>query len=653
MNTVMLEQSVSYLTRRVHSWERRLRVARSALWVPRGIILGLVISVFVAGLARLRPWLLPEQLVMIAAALIALGGLSILAAIWLLPQVTLKAARHFDRRFALKERVSTALELTQGTIPFPEPLAEYQLSDAVHSAQHVNLSTLLPIRVRAKEIVLLLLLAGLLVYLLLADNPYVDKLRAEREWQNTINSQITELEEEIEAIEANESLSEAEQNALTQPLEQAIDILEQPNVSQQEAVAALAEAGQSLENASDGMLPDQQNAYQDAASQLADSDTTSGLSEALDKPNLGEAANALDDLAEDIAAEDLSEADRETLAEQLEQAADALENTNPALADKLREAAEALRNGDMAAAQQALREAAELLQEQQEQLENSPLAQAAQTAAQQTDQSQQNIAQADQEQTENPSGEMESAGPEQSAPLDQQANSQQGKLNGEQPGSSQQEAEAGANSQQAQSGDAAQQAEGEQQAGAEPGQSGNQQNSTGDDGSQGQGTSQNETDSAAGQGLINSSESDQPSDQAGVVDMQGESSDATSLNAGLGAGGEGVDDTTGVEGDANGDVPPNNASSEGELQDYSSGYAPSNIGGQSSDIVDVGGDNADLENAPLQEGEFGPNPEGESTLSYTNVYNDYQDAVSDALESGRIPLDQRDVIHDYFSSLEP
>jgi len=26
--------------------------------------------------------------------------------------------------------------------------------------------------------------------------------------------------------------------------------------------------------------------------------------------------------------------------------------------------------------------------------------------------------------------------------------------------------------------------------------------------------------------------------------------------------------------------------------------------------------------------------------------------VSNALESGRIPLDQRDVIHDYFSSLQ-
>ena len=54
----------------------------------------------------------------------------------------------------------------------------------------------------------------------------------------------------------------------------------------------------------------------------------------------------------------------------------------------------------------------------------------------------------------------------------------------------------------------------------------------------------------------------------------------------------------------------------------------------------------------VQEGEFGPNPAGESTLSYTGVFGSYQGIVSDALESGRIPLDQRDVIHDYFSSLD-
>ena len=54
----------------------------------------------------------------------------------------------------------------------------------------------------------------------------------------------------------------------------------------------------------------------------------------------------------------------------------------------------------------------------------------------------------------------------------------------------------------------------------------------------------------------------------------------------------------------------------------------------------------------LREGELGPNPAGESTLTYSGVFDNFGDIISDALESGRIPLDQRDVIHDYFSSLE-
>jgi hypothetical protein len=56
---------------------------------------------------------------------------------------------------------------------------------------------------------------------------------------------------------------------------------------------------------------------------------------------------------------------------------------------------------------------------------------------------------------------------------------------------------------------------------------------------------------------------------------------------------------------------------------------------------------------PLAEGEFAENPSGEARVPYNQVFSDYSDAANRALESDYIPLGLRDVVHDYFTSLEP
>jgi hypothetical protein len=122
--------------------------------------------------------------------------------------------------------------------------------------------------------------------------------------------------------------------------------------------------------------------------------------------------------------------------------------------------------------------------------------------------------------------------------------------------------------------------------------------------------------------------------------------------AGESQGGVGIDTTTGTSGESQqGEISTDNSPAAGSLQEYNPLYAPSTIGGESQQTVNVGGDANVPGDIPVQEGDFSPNPQGESTLSYTSVSGNYQNVVSDALESGRIPLDQRDVIHDYFSSL--
>jgi hypothetical protein len=40
-------------------------------------------------------------------------------------------------------------------------------------------------------------------------------------------------------------------------------------------------------------------------------------------------------------------------------------------------------------------------------------------------------------------------------------------------------------------------------------------------------------------------------------------------------------------------------------------------------------------------------------VTYDTVFNAYQDAANRALESDYVPLGLRDVVYDYFTSLEP
>jgi hypothetical protein len=674
MNALTLEQTAFHLTRRVRRWDLRLRLVTSLLWGPRGLLLGLLVGVIAAFVSRMRPWLLPDQVALITGTVAALGLLGALAAIWLWPRSTARGARYFDRRFGLKERVSTALELSNGVIPVPDTLAEYQLSDAVSAADRVNVSSRLPVRMRVWELVVLIVLGAMLAYMLLADNPQVDELLARHDLRQTINEQVAQLDQAIENINQDSGLSQEEKDALTKPLTEARDNLQQPNVSQQEAVAAMAAANQALKNMSGGMSPEQQAAYQQAAGQLRGSDLTSDLAQALNKPDLGAASQATNALADKLNDTTLSTATQQDLANRLEQAAEKLQQTNPEVAQKLREAAQALRKGDMEAARKALKDASDLLKKQQEQLQESPMAKAAQSAQQQVNQSQQKLAQAGQERPRDQANEGQQ-GQQQQARQGQPGQQQQGQQAQQgQPG--QQQAQPGqqgqSDQQQGQQAETGQTGDMQIVQGSQPsaeGQAQSQQQGQGQMQSQAEGAAQSQGQAAQGQSpSANPGEGESQTTVSGSGQEQGQAVDGGSQGqptgqgqseigqgasgAGESQGGVGVDTTTGGSSESQqGEISTDNSPAAGNLQQYNPMYAPSTIGGESQQTVNVGGDANIPGDVPVQEGDFGPNPQGESTLSYSGVSGNYQNIVSDALESGRIPLDQRDVIHDYFSSL--
>lgn len=628
MNAIALEQTASYLTRHVRRWDRRMRLLASIVWGPRALIAGLLFGVAIAIVARMRPWLLPDQILFYTALVMATSSVTVLAFIWLWPRSVPQSARQFDVRFGLKERVSTALELAGGLLVAPVEIGDRQLKDAVNAAGRVNVRVYLPLRVRWLELALLVLLVVLFAYLLLTPNPKTDELLAERELQDAIDAQAEELAAAIEEIENNPALTPLEQQALTEPLQEALDILQQESVSQEEAVAALAEAQQSLQELSDGLPPDQEGAYKEAASALAGSEMTSDLAEAMDKPDLRQSARELEELAEELGEREMSQEERDTLADQLESAADALQESNPAVAEKLREAAEALREGDTQAAQEALREAAELLEQQQEQLENSEMAESAREAGEQVQQSQRELARAGLDESGEAPADMPPTGQQQSGEMPEQAPEGSQPQAGQQPGEQQSEGESQGAGQ------------GEQQ-GEQPGEGAPQSGQQAGDGS--------EPGDAPGAGGEQAQAQESEGEQQGGEAESG----SNSPSAGQGEGGEGSDTVTGDQAGAPDEGSVNqNSSADGDFEGYTPENDPSAIGGESDDVVDVGGEGETPGEGPVQEGEFGPNPEGEATLDYSGVYSDYQDVVSDALESGRIPLDQRDVIHDYFASLE-
>lgn len=629
MNTIALQQAANYLTRHVQRWERRRRVLASVVWGPRALIVGLLVGIGIALIARMRPWLLAETTALYAVLACGAALVLMLSVVWLWPRPLPRSAQHFDVRFGLKERVSTALELTRGALSAPGQLGDLQLRDAVGAADQVNLRTVLPLRVRWGELLIMVVLVALLAYLLLAPNPKTDELLTQRALQNAIDAQIEDIESAIERIENTPSLSEEERQALTDPLHDAREILQQQDVSPQEAVAAMAGAQQALGELSDGMTPDQEAAYQDAASEFAGSPVTSDLAEALDKPDLAQTASALEQAADDLGAQDMTQTERDALAERFERAADRLEADNPALAQKLREAAQALRDGDVEAAQDALREAADLLRQQQEQLQNSEMAQIAEETSQQLREGQQEIVQTGRDEASMP--------PPGIPPEGGQAVQQPGEMAGQDAQDAQLPGE--------ESGEAAgDQAE-------SPGEGGENQG-----GQPGEGIPEGGEPSASEQdggvpGMAGGQAQAQP--PIGASGPSGEAeSGSNAPSAGEGEGGAGADTVSGdtAEGAQAGAL-PGNTTAAGGLQDYDPAHAASTLGGESDAVIDVGGEGDVPGEGPLQEGEFGPNPEGESLLTYSSVFRDFRDIVSSALESGRIPLDQRDVIHDYFSSL--
>ncbi len=582
----MIRETVQQLLHLLTRWDRRLRLQQSLVWVPRGAMAGLGLGIGLAVASRLYPWLLPEELLRMTVIAVMMGVLLVLVAIWLGRRDALTMARHFDRAFGLKERVSTALELAAGRARSPNAeITARQLEDTLQRAVRIQARAYLPLRLVPRDLGILLALAAVLALLLLLENPQNTVLAEQQALQAAIQDQTSRLEDLREEILNNPALDDATRRDMLEALDEAIETLSQEELSREEAVATLSRLGQEMsEIAQRPLEAAQQQALERAAERL--SEQAGEVAEAMQSGDLEEAAGALDRLSTQVG--EMTEAQQQDLAQALQSAAEALAETNPELAQSLQEAAEALEEGDSQGAREALEQAAGQLSEQAGEVARSPNDAGQQLAAQAGQQVQQSIQQIAQSGTGSTSTGQIAGNPQgdTAAPL----------------------GESGQGGAQNQMGQAGQSGEGDQSQQSAEGFGG------GNEGGEGG------TEPVAGAA-------------GGAGDAPG-----PAVEGGFAATGEQISQG-------------NNPDGEG-LTEYEPVYAPQRIGeGEGAEMQIAGsGEPGDV---VTQEGNLAEGPEGESLVGYDEVFSDYANAANQALEQEYIPLNLRDVVHDYFSSLEP
>ena len=376
--------SITDLKQTLNVWTRRLRLQRALTWSWRGLILGLALALMLGSVGLYQARILRNEflalILLLSISTFLLFGLT--AYLWRIRP--LQAARRFDLLFHLEERVSTALELNQHPEHVPAEILSLQLADAVAASRSVNPGYTLPLRLKLREGLLALLFVALIGLVWLHGEAWFTAAQHARAVQHAVEEQTAQIEELIKQIEANENLTEAQKEQLTQPLQEAQQAL-QNNPSLENSVSVLTSTSEKLQSLSDPQGQAMSQALQQTGNQLSKQDG-SPLQNVGQELAQGDVVNAANELA-NLDVSQLSSSEQAQLADQLDALAQSLQSTNPQLANQLSQAAQALRNGDTAAAQQALSQAAQSMAQAGQQIASS------QTASQAASQMQQGAGQ--------------------------------------------------------------------------------------------------------------------------------------------------------------------------------------------------------------------------------------------------------------------
>lgn len=567
------------------SWESHYRRRALSRALPRTLMAALVISLVlgIAAYARFR-WSAGD-LALMSLVVCGIGVVVHLCYVWLFPRPRPVRARYFDLEFGLKERVSTAFELLEGRIQARPEIESAQIADALAQARRVDARSRIRLDFRRREwagLLVLLAAVALMILAPLVAGPEPISVGA----SPAVEAAQEDLREMIEAIAADTDLEDIDRGALLNALEIALERLQEEDISDEEAFAAMSQLEAQIEDIENGLqdlLDLDQSSLAAAMDALEDYGPLGEGQERADvlesdqesaRRDADELAQALNQLGQ--AAQDMSPEEARAAAEALQQAAQEMAPANPELSEQLQEMAAALESNDSQDLQEQLNQAQEEMQQAQQ--------------ARQEMQNAQLLLQEQAEQAEGAANEI----------ARQQTNPQQGEAAASDRG---------------------------QQQGGQP------------------------SDEQADAARPSDSQGNRPASQNMPGASENVTSEQDSDTAGSGAG-EGRPSNTslpGSGGEDQGARTDNETSGIGEIN-YAAIYSPTGIEGGGGDDIRL---ETDASDQTLGEGDFDDNPLGESRVSYDTVFSDYQNAANRALESAYVPLGLRDVVRDYFTSLEP
>ena len=344
------------LISRLRQWQRWTRLQKAIYYGARGLVMGFFASAIAAIFLISSDTLLVSEYFVLLAASGALG-LTLAAGLALLwPQSRLKMAHEYEQTFDLKERVSTAIELSQ-LDQVDQPWRQLQLDDALEATKQIIPKDGLKWRIPKLEISLLLVAFVFVLGSWFHGQRSFQQAETNAQNQQLVENEAKNLEELISNIQDSEQLSDETKKAVLSPLKQSLEDLKQAD-SLDEAVSTLSKAQQTLEESSAPGTKEFEG-LKSAGEELAKNQDSplSSTGEALSQGNLQAAAEKL--AALDLSA--LNPQELASLAQQLSDTAQQLDSSSPEVAKHLQEAAQALQSNDLQAAQEAMAEASQAL----------------------------------------------------------------------------------------------------------------------------------------------------------------------------------------------------------------------------------------------------------------------------------------------------
>ena len=248
-----------------------MRLQRALTWAVRGLVVALALSLLIGGTGLYEAKLLKQEFLALVISFAVLFPLlfGIIAFFWNIQPI--KAARYFDRALHLKERVSTALELSAED--HANEIIQKQLDDAVAVSHKVKPVRDLPLQFKRVDGLLTLIFALLIGAFWFRGETLFTAASRQREVELAVTEQQAKIEEIIKEINADDSLTQEQKEALSKPLKEALQSLKE-NPSQEGAVSVLTSTGEKLQALSDQQAGETAQALKEAGSSLASQEGT-------------------------------------------------------------------------------------------------------------------------------------------------------------------------------------------------------------------------------------------------------------------------------------------------------------------------------------------------------------------------------------------